>query len=963
MKWRVSTLFLVLVTTFIFATHTFAELTTSDVTTILNRYKNSGAYNDTEKGGIIEAYIKSLNPVAPTNVLDLIRIIRATNSNDLFYSAYEQLLRSRFVEFKNETGDSAVSSDRLEVYALEDLTTLLNYAAGASTNIPAELDGSIAGEVKIKLFALKNGKYTGFDGKVLIEKQIALVTQLKSNADARDLQNAGVLTPEQAQERKNAAAREAAKGVAAAGAPDKSQFCSFSFNPVAASSFNLFDCVDFLSAWFIKTFLLQFGSYFTWIGAQFFHLGFYYGVYKFADIMGGSSGAAANMFYGLWVVIKSLVNFAALFFVIGLIIMYLLDREADVKRAAIWILLYALFVNFSWTATRVVVDESNIITLNLYEAAVPGALGTRVAGADLAQNAQTVLMGNTAADLIMNKLGLQSLFGKINDTASNVEAKLVTSRITSTPVALLFVILSLYTAYIFLVMALIFIARTGLLMLFIIGSPFLLLDAVLPYVGGYVKRARVIFFSQLIVGIVFMLFFYVIIRVMEGIRTNVLAIPDTMSDGGPTISLFFGVIFMLVLLTVMLKAVRSLSKEAGGFVDGIAGKAMMLAGGGTALLGRATIGAGAARLAQSGLLDKMQGSAIGRGLKASASRVAGSTFDLRNVAIAQSVAKAGGVQLGKGATRTYEASQKEATEYVEKTASGIKDEAARSEFINSLRGNLAYGIANEGKRIADEYTRKQYDKAKPEDRQRLFRDQTDSDLRENLVEEDRKAALEENKVRQTRKEENAKARTEREEEKDAYDKRKVAEKEARDIAAAETRKREQENLNRFDVFKGANDTDREKLINEEKDAELKKKMEDFLAVEQEALKKINETNNPAERQIIFETMDKATKERVIAQDQEAGTRMNVEVYKKEVDQQQQKVNEIRNTKMPDLTAYMKENAKLAALNKKRAEAEAALAQLLQSKSNTGDADQPAATATPNPSPNPGPQSPPAQAAA
>lgn len=447
--------------------------------------------------------------------------------------------------------------------------------------------------------------------------------------------------------------------------------CSISFK----DTFDFTACVDSLFAWLIKTFLLSFAGTWVWLFGTLFHLSIYYGILNFADWMQG------DKLYPLWQSIRDVVNLLVVFFGMTLIIMYLINKGDKIKQFIPWLIIYALFVNFSWTIMKTVIDYSNIITLKLYSVAVPGALS--------ADNTTFSLNGQTAAGMIMQKLGLQSIVTVVTSAlgAEATQNSQFLDQVNSTPVALLLVVLAFYTAYVFLLASFIFMWRTAVLVFAVIGSPFLMIDMTLPYVGEYAKKAREVVLNQLVVGAVFMILFFLVIQVMEVVKSSVLKGAGQLGGSSNTGVQFFGVIMMLILLHIMIKVVKKLSGEISGKISGLAGTGMSLMGGGVALAGRKVLGGAATRIADSKWLKNRQATVGGRAVNAAAQRMANSTYDLRNLGVAKSIASVSGIPLGAGLKQNYQQSRDADAAKIQKTADSIPDKAARERYLRSQMGN------------------------------------------------------------------------------------------------------------------------------------------------------------------------------------------------------------------------------------------------------------------------------------
>jgi hypothetical protein len=479
-----------------------------------------------------------------------------------------------------------------------------------------------------------------------------------------------------------------------------------------------------------------------------FHYSIYFGVLNFKLLAGGSTDSPL---LEIWSVIRSLVNLVMVFFGFGLAILYAANKGDKLKAFIPWLIVYALFVNFSWMISRTVVDYSNVATLKMYEIAVPGAL----------ENTGLSFTGKSAATAIMEQLGLQTLIQKVTSgisatgVASTDSNKDFEDKIKSTPVALMYVLMAGYLAYAFLVGAIIFAMRSVLLISFMIFSPFLLVDVALPWVGEYADKARKLFYSQLAVGFIFMMFLFVAIKAMGAINIGLKAIENnkaalaktaaagTVADVSPGIVSFFGLLVMLIFIHIMLKSVKALSPMVGNMASVAAGAAIGIASGGTAFAARATIGSAASRLAGSKALDRIQHTAIGRGIKGASNRVANSSMDLRNLSSVQSFAKKGGIQTGQSKIGGFNKDFELKSVAISDKAKGITDDVAREKFLKG-QGAAAGLYTLERDKRQREFVKK-YSKATGGEKQEMFN--KNADLRNVALEKDKIAAIADNKAR------------------------------------------------------------------------------------------------------------------------------------------------------------------------------------------------------------------------
>ncbi len=405
----------------------------------------------------------------------------------------------------------------------------------------------------------------------------------------------------------------------------KKSDCGF-FSPIS--------CVSDVWVWIIKTLSLNIAGFFLWLAANMFNYAVKAGVLNFSEWATG--------LYPMWLMVRQIISLIIVFVGLYLGFLYIIGKDG-LQKFAPWFIMFALFVNFSYPLVRTAIDISNVISLNIYASVV---------GADaLDKNADA-----TGGGLIVSKLGLQGLVASASKSGSSDLLK----SINTVPAALIAVCYVFYASYIFFMVTMLFVIRTAALVFLIVASPLLLVDSVLPVLGDKAKKLREIFFAQLAVGPIFMIMFALTVRFLDVfsasgvLSTNQLG---TVTTGDQTISSFFNILMMLVLLWIMLKVTKIASGSAGEFMTNAVGTVGSYAVGaatggvaaGTGLLARRSLGAIAAKARDSKWVEQRQNTVRGRLAYNLSNSVASSTFDVRNTATAQKYAGKLGISSGMGA--------------------------------------------------------------------------------------------------------------------------------------------------------------------------------------------------------------------------------------------------------------------------------------------------------------------------
>lgn len=410
--------------------------------------------------------------------------------------------------------------------------------------------------------------------------------------------------------------------------------CAFTFT----GTFSFLDCVNELITWFIKTILLNIAGFFLWVSANMLNTAIQMSILDF-------SKWAPDALYPIWITIRQIISLCVVFAGLWLGFMYIIDRGDKFEKYIPWVILFALFVNFSYPIARTLVDISNVISLNIYTSAVGGD--------SLGASSSTLSTSSNAGSLIMSRLGLQDLV--VSATSPTNTAGNMLGQINSMPGALLAVMFVFYAAFVFFMATAIIVIRSAVLVFLIIASPLLLVDSVIPKLGDAAAKLRKAFFEQLVVAPVFMLMFALTLKFLEVFRTG----SGPLSAGnGENIKVFFNILMMLIMLHIMLKVTRSVSGSAGQFATNALGKVggfgLGVATGGAGFLARGTMGRMAAVARDSKWVTNNQDKMLGRGVYGLTNSLAKSSYDARNITSISSTMGKAGIPLGKGVASSYE---------------------------------------------------------------------------------------------------------------------------------------------------------------------------------------------------------------------------------------------------------------------------------------------------------------------
>jgi hypothetical protein len=579
-----------------------------------------------------------------------------TNSNEYLAinlkRLYVEELDKKYNQFRN---DPDVNIDYLEKYSLEAFLQTLNKKG--STGAPKDVQDSPV---------------------YLVSRFKAVSQQLLSFTDSRINQKAGIITSGEKVTLDNAATQNATTELQ--NTVEVAECSVLGENPVT-------DCLDAGLTWFIKNFLLKLVGFAVWLSANLLNYSMKVGIFEFKTW-------APDSLYLLWSAVRQMVSVFVFFAGLWVFFMSVIGRSEDAQKYFAFLILFGLFVNFSYPLTRVAIDISNITSLKIYESTFGPGIITAANGTTDA---------NGAGNRIMNSLGLPGLVRSataVGDDPANQFEK----QIRSTPGALAAVVfIGLVAWFLFLISGYI-IARTAILVFIMAVCPILFVDIVVPKLGETAAKLRKLFFSQLIVAPVFCIMLALTLKFLEIFNStagNALAGgTNVLRDSGSSsnVAVFFNLIMMIIMLHIMMKVTKEASGAVGDSVSKVMGGARglgigMATGGvlgAAAFAGRNTIGRASKAALNSEWLGSMRGTKGGEALNALAGWGSKGSFDARRIPLVKTAAGIGGLKgMGQGGGEGGYAKSRDVFEKkVAEEAANIKDAAARERYLNRNYNNL-----------------------------------------------------------------------------------------------------------------------------------------------------------------------------------------------------------------------------------------------------------------------------------
>lgn len=461
------------------------------------------------------------------------------------------------------------------------------------------------------------------------------------------------------------------------------------------SSKAILSCADSILGWFIQIFIVNAALAAFALSGYFLNFAILFGLLSMKTLV-------SQQVYTLWLFTRSLALAGALFCFLYFIGMTLFGEGQKIQRAAVAMILFAVFSGFSFAVSTWMIDMSNIVTVSIYNS-IDSSWSTSWANPVISSKYMQLLGYSNVKDFF---------------TGPNSDGVLGASSEGQVVKNLLLAGTMLYNAYILLMMGIIFMVRDIGLIFGIILSPLLLVDQAIPKLNDLAKKYRKFFIGRIMIGPVFMLLTYLGMKLTSVIKGGVDASRTLSGPSGNLGLIFFNLISITAIFYYTYKACKELSggltATVLGAADSIAKKAMIatpigLAGKAGAFVGQQTIGRLARKVHDSGAISG-NGYFADKARKATQYAGYGATYDFNNskvVANAQATfaQKTGFDPRGgyAGASTSYSDQKERVTKDLQnsiqkelKNTDTIKDPEKRRLAREAILGRNTRGILGKG---------------------------------------------------------------------------------------------------------------------------------------------------------------------------------------------------------------------------------------------------------------------------
>jgi hypothetical protein len=346
-------------------------------------------------------------------------------------------------------------------------------------------------------------------------------------------------------------------------------FASFLSNPSIAITKSLLA---------IGNFAIEIMAVAVFVAAQLFDLAMHYCVVGFYNI--GNSNAVTTA----WQLVRDMCNLSFIYIIVFLGIQTILDNStAKTKSALIWLIIGAVFINFSAFFAKIVIDIPNAVSVGFYQQLVlagktTGGTNTTnaIQGFAISGKVQDTTGNATAiSGLIANAMGLQTLMNpnsvkavdqKTIDTANVSNSGIVIRMFAS--IAFMFVAM-----LVFFTSAILLFTRGITLIFVIILAPFGIFLAGFPSAEKMAKKWRDALFQNALFPAVYMFGLYITIQfsfsISKILGTGATTQSGTIADGflGGNMSLMFGYVIAVAMLYASLYIAKSTGVAGAAFAD------------------------------------------------------------------------------------------------------------------------------------------------------------------------------------------------------------------------------------------------------------------------------------------------------------------------------------------------------------------------------------------------------------
>ncbi len=466
------------------------------------------------------------------------------------------------------------------------------------------------------------------------------------------------------------------------------------------------------------------------ISGLIFDYSLYFGIIKFPELLRGlGASSSESSIYATWVIVRNLFNIIIVFQLLKIAIYKILTpvlskSPGDLKRLLMSIIVFTLFVNFSFFFTKALIDISNITALQFYSGMggsqsedgnfTQGNIGIAIAEG-LGISTRNILQ--VAADAVAPP-SAQDYGGVTVASGTTVQAGTFEDSILG--VIILFCLLML-ASFVLIQGAAIFITRSVILIFLIVFSPLMFARNIVGFVNTWSEKWWDMLLEQLFVAPLYLGMLFLTLKMAgDGQSYGILTILSQ-EEGAFGSGYFASAATMIIQGAIMaglfISAVK-LAKDFGGAAAkkssawGAKAYGAAVGGAGGAVMRRG-LGGAANRFSNSQKWkDRAAGTGIGaaasRGLLSIADKGKNSTFDFRN----SSALKGANGMAGKFGLDLKDAGAGAGGGFVTERAAADKKREDKIKREQELLKTDTYGMSPEEKKKAEKADKERQERAR-----------------------------------------------------------------------------------------------------------------------------------------------------------------------------------------------------------------------------------------------------------
>lgn len=357
--------------------------------------------------------------------------------------------------------------------------------------------------------------------------------------------------------------------------------------------------------------LLQVSAWILWLAAQFFDLSLNWGLNFKEHVLDKSTLVDVG-----WKIFRDLSNIFFIFVLLLIAIGTIIGTDIyGTKSLLAKVIFAAIIINFSLFITKAIVDMSNIMALQFYGQMRGGGGGEVGDGKGL---------GHGIAAAFMEGLNLETVYSAGNSQDADVVGRKDLSAWNLMIIGFAGSVLILVTAFVFFAGAILFIIRTGVLMILMVTSPIAFAFSAIPNGKGISDKWWKTLNGQALFAPVYMAITYLVVAVISGnygsggfgaLSKDTATFAELFSGNENTVSLLFQFGMIIFFMVASLIIATQIGAYGGKKALSI-GKDLRDWGYNKTVgaVGRATIGNLGYRIANNGMVRAYAGSFVGRTL-------------------------------------------------------------------------------------------------------------------------------------------------------------------------------------------------------------------------------------------------------------------------------------------------------------------------------------------------------------